>query len=103
MAQIARPDGALLAGVCADIARRLGWNVWVVRALFVLFLVLQTLATGVVYIALALVLRLADGTLGGADRKSAPPGGLASPDLADRGRRIEDLEARFRELERQGD
>jgi phage shock protein PspC (stress-responsive transcriptional regulator) len=36
--RVKRPDGALLAGVCAGIARALGWNVWVLRALFIGFL-----------------------------------------------------------------
>ena len=31
---VKRPDGALLAGVCAGIARALRCNVWVLRALF---------------------------------------------------------------------
>ena len=33
-----REDGALLAGVCSGIARAFGWNAWVLRGLFVLFL-----------------------------------------------------------------
>lgn len=100
MTNHARPDDALLAGVCAEIARRLDWNVWVIRGLFVLGLFIQTLAAGAVYVVLALVMRCLDGRT---DRKSAPPGGLASPDLAERGRRIDELEKQFRELERQAD
>ena len=95
-----RPEDALLAGVSAEIARRLGWNVWAVRGLFVLGLVVQTLATIVIYAVLAVVMRC---MAGGADRKSAPPAGLGSPDLAERGKRIEELERRFKDLERQAD
>lgn len=95
-----RPEDAVLAGVCAELSRRLGWNVWAIRGLFVLGLLIQTLATGVVYLVLALAMHFLGG---GADRKSAPPGGLGSPDLADRGRRIEELERKFRDLERQAD
>jgi phage shock protein PspC (stress-responsive transcriptional regulator) len=102
MTKFRRSDDALLAGVCAEIARRLDWNVWVIRGLFVLGLFIQALATGVVYIVLALALRLLD-KQGGADSKSAPPGGLSSPNLEERGKRIDELEAQFRELERRSD
>ena len=45
----ARTDGALLAGVCAGIARTLNWNVWVLRALFVGFLLIKTLWACLLY------------------------------------------------------
>lgn len=92
-----RPEGALLAGVCAELAARVGWNLWAVRGLFIAGLLIETLATGIIYVVLALAMGL---LLGGADRKSAPPGGLSSPDLSERGRRIEALERKFRDLER---
>ena len=44
-----RPDGALLAGVCAGIARTFKWNVWVLRALFIGFLAIKTVAAILVY------------------------------------------------------
>ncbi len=94
-----RPDGALLAGVCAELARRLGWNVWAIRALFLAGLLIQTLATGVIYVVAALVMGL---WLQGRGAKDEPPGGLASERLGARGRRIQELEDKFRELERNG-
>ena len=94
-----RSEGALLAGVCAGVARKLGWNVWALRALFVVFLLVKTLWAIAAYAALALAMHL----LG--DRwppKESPQpgrdGGLQSPELAGRNRRIADLERRFREL-----
>lgn len=91
-----RPDGALLAGVCSELARRLDWNVWAVRCLFVCGLLIESLVTGVVYLVLALVMGL---LLGDADSKSEPPGGLASTRLSERGKRIADLEKKFSEME----
>ena len=54
----ARREDALLAGVCADIAGRFGWNVWALRALFVVFLLVKTLWAVVAYAALAVMFRL---------------------------------------------
>jgi phage shock protein PspC (stress-responsive transcriptional regulator) len=91
----ARPDGALLAGVCAGIARALGWNVWALRALFVLFLLIKTLWAIAVYAGLALLLYLLGVPHG--ERKRSDE--LGSPELSERNRRIADLERRFRDLE----
>ncbi len=93
-----RPEGALLAGVCAEAARRLGWNVWALRALGVLGLLIKPLAAGAVYVIAAMVMGL---VLGRGERKDAP-GGLASERLSERGRRIQALEEKFRALERDG-
>ena len=95
-----RPDGALLAGVCSGIARAFNWNVWVLRALFVGFLVLKTLPAVLVYAALALVLHLS-----GSDFRwrSKPNDDLVSPELSERNQRIRDLEQRFRDLEKSDD
>jgi phage shock protein PspC (stress-responsive transcriptional regulator) len=92
----ARNEGALLAGVCAGIARTFDWNVWVLRALFVLFLLIKTLWAIVAYAALALAFHLLDDEWPGR-RKTR--GGLESPELAGRNQRIADLERRFEELE----
>jgi len=93
----ARADGALLAGVCAGIARVFDWNAWVLRALFVIFLLIKTLWAIAAYAALAMVFYLLE-----RDRPGHPKSGreLVSPELAGRGRRISDLEKRFEELER---
>lgn len=93
-----RPDGALLAGVCAEVGRRLGWNPWALRALFLVGLLVEPLATGVAYLIGAAVVGL---LLGDRDRDE-PPGGLASERLSERGRRIQELEEKFRSLEREG-
>lgn len=87
-----RPEGALLAGVCAELAGRLGWNVWAIRALFALGLLIKTLWVGAAYVALACLL----GWLGKSASR-APE--LVTPELKERGRRIADLEKRFSELE----
>lgn len=92
-----RTDGALLAGVCAGIARALDWNVWALRALFVVFLLVKTLWAIVAYAALALAFHLLDGELPG---RRTSRDGLQSPELAGRNQRIAELEKRFEELER---
>jgi len=92
-----RPDDALLAGVCAELARRLGWHVWAIRGLFLFGLWIAPLTASVIYVVLALTMGL---VLGGTDSKSDPPGGLSSPNLSERARRIDELERKFRDLER---
>lgn len=92
-----RTEGALLAGVCAGIARTFSWNVWALRALFVIFLLIKTLWAIAAYAALALMFWLLDAEWPGR-RKSRS--GLESPELAGRSRRITELERRFEELER---
>ena len=90
------PD-ALLAGVCADLAQRLGWNVWAIRALAVLGLFIHAFGTGGIYLLFALLMPL----LRGGDPDPAEPEGLASPELGDRQQRIAELERRFRDLEKE--
>ena len=92
-----RSDGALLAGVCSGVASRLDWNVWVLRALFVAFLLLKTLWAVAAYAALALVFHF----LQDCDRGANDEAELASPEQADRKRRNEELEKRFRDLEKE--
>lgn len=95
-----RPEGSLIAGVCAGAARAFGWNAWVLRALFVLFLLVETFWTVIVYAALAVLFHL-----GSQHRKRHrhEDEGLSSPELSERARRIEALEKRFQDLEKQGD
>ena len=95
-----RPEGALLAGVCAGIARTFKWNVWVLRALFIGFLVIKTVAAVIIYAALALVFYLSGKDFSHRGKASE---GLVSPELSDRNQRIRDLEERFRDLERSED
>jgi len=107
--RVKRPDGALLAGVCAGIARTLRWNVWVLRALFVGFLALKTVAALIIYAALALVMQLlalvmqllGNETLRGkASQGKQASEGLNSPELSRRSERIADLEQQFRDLDK---
>jgi phage shock protein PspC (stress-responsive transcriptional regulator) len=91
-----RAPDALLAGVCSGIARTFKWNVWVIRALFVGFLALETLTALLIYAGLALVFHLAE-RHGRKPRDEVT--GISSPELSGRKRRIEELERRFRELE----
>jgi phage shock protein PspC (stress-responsive transcriptional regulator) len=92
-----RPDGALLAGVCAGIAGALRWNVWVLRALFVGFLAVKTVAALVTYAILALAMHLFGTEI---LRGKKTNEGLASPELSQRNERIADLEQRFKDLDR---
>ena len=92
-----RPEGALLAGACAGIARTFDWNVWVLRALFVAFLLLKTLWAIAAYAVIALLFWILDAERRGQRGRRK---GLESPELASRSRRIEELERRFEELER---
>ena len=87
-----RPAGALLAGVCAGLASRLGWNVWAIRALFVLGLLIQTIATGVVYVLLAVILSRFE-------NREEPEPELKTDVLSERQQRIAELERRFKEME----
>lgn len=91
-----RGEGALLAGVCSGIARAMGWNAWALRAVFVVFLLVKTLWAVVAYAVLALLFHF------GREHRERRHGkeGLASPELAERSRRIEELEKRFHDLER---
>ncbi len=91
-----RPDGALLAGVCAWIAQVLGWNVWVLRALFIGLLGIKTVAGLATYAFLALTMHLPGIWTPGRNKASD---GLASSELSQRSQRITDLEQRFSELE----
>jgi len=91
-----RIEGALLAGACAGIARTFDWNVWVLRALFVAFLLVKTFWAVVLYAILALAFNLFEGRWPGRSKSAE---GLVSPELSNRSERISDLERRFRELE----
>lgn len=99
-----RSDGTLLAGVCAGTAKAFGWNVWALRALFVIFLLVKTLWAVAAYALLALAMHLL-GNKGDPEQRvngRGRSGGLASPELAGRNRRIAELERRFRDLEDKG-
>jgi phage shock protein PspC (stress-responsive transcriptional regulator) len=91
-----RPDGALLAGVCAGIARAFEWNVWVLRALFFVFLLIKTIAAIAMYAVLALLFYFVEGT----QSEKRESSGLASPELSERSRRIDELDRKFREWEK---
>jgi phage shock protein PspC (stress-responsive transcriptional regulator) len=91
-----RIEGSLLAGVCAGISQAFRWNVWVLRALFVAFLLTKTLWAVVTYAVLAVIFIIFDDQVpnGAEDTEN-----LSSPELSARSQRIADLEKRFRDLE----
>jgi phage shock protein PspC (stress-responsive transcriptional regulator) len=93
----ASTQGALLAGVCSCIARTFQWNVWVLRGLFVAFLLVKTFWAILVYGILALIFHLFEDQLPGSSGED-----LSSPELSSRSERISELERRFRELEGKG-
>ena len=97
-----RPEDALLAGVCAESARRLGWNVWAIRLLFVVGLFIHALAAGAVYLVAAVAMGLLLGRGGVSHGDSESDGRLKSEHLEERSRRIEALEEKFRSLEKEG-
>lgn len=96
--------GAMLAGVCSRLAGRLGWNVWAIRAVLLIMLVVEPLWVALGYAAAALLLGLLErnGKVFTA-RRSSPDevaDDLQSPELAARKRRIDELEQRFRSWEK---
>lgn len=91
-----RIEGSLLAGVCAGIAQTFHWNVWVLRALFVAFLLTKTLWAVIAYALLAVIFIFFEDQL---PARSATGEDLSSPELSGRNQRIADLEKRFRDLE----
>lgn len=101
--KVYRPEDALLAGVCAELARRLGWNVWALRGILVLGLFLAPVPVGIGYLLGALAMSLLLGgrdPLASAEDERAGADRPLSEELGERGRRIAELERRFRELER---
>jgi len=93
-----RPAGSLLAGVCTGLAQKLGWNVWAIRGLFVFGLFIQIIATGIVYILLAVLFAKFGGEVKEANDESA----LKTDELSHRQQRIAELERRFKEMEKNG-
>lgn len=91
-------SNALLAGVCGRLAHLFRCNVWVLRAGFILLLLLKTLLTLVVYAVLALLFRMIDHRRG-PDRSSREEFSLGSPQFASHNRRIRELDRRFQEWE----
>ena len=92
-----RPEKALLAGVCAALAQRLGWDLWAIRALVLIGLLLAPLVVGGSYLLAAVLMHLLRNKA--ASERPVPPGGLGSAELGARGARIAELERKFRELE----
>jgi len=96
--QINRNPDALLAGVCQRIAQTFRWNVWAVRAVFVLVLLTKTLVAVIIYGVLALLIEAADRYRGNG-RTPEKGSSLASRELSSHNRRIEALDQRFRKWE----
>jgi phage shock protein PspC (stress-responsive transcriptional regulator) len=66
-----RPDEALLAGVCAEAARRLGWNVWALRVVLLFGLFLAPVPVGIAYLVAAVAMGLLLGR-GATPARSSP-------------------------------
>lgn len=82
----------MLAGVCAGLAGFLHWNVWGMRLAWLVLLLIKPLLAIALYVVFAAGFAL----LEPAARKTRARGPwLASPELADRARRIEDLDRRL--------
>ena len=88
----------LLAGVCSRFASMLRFNVWALRAVFIVLLLAKTVLAVIVYGILALLFHAMDRRL---DRSVATPepsrDNLARP--GPHSERISDLDRRFREWE----
>jgi phage shock protein PspC (stress-responsive transcriptional regulator) len=101
MGFLANPS-PLLAGVCSRLATLLGCNVWALRAVFIVILLVKTFWAAVVYTLLALVFQAA-GRLSpraGSDEEEEPARETSdwTADSA-RNQRIRDLDRRFRAWE----
>jgi len=89
----------LLAGVCSRFASLLHFNVWALRAVFIVLLLAKTVLAVVVYGALALLFHAADRRRRPQDADHAQaPANAPQPDPRDE--HITDLDRRFREWER---
>ncbi len=88
----------LLAGVCSRFANRLQFNVWALRAVFIILLLAKTVLAVVVYGVLALLFHAADRhrPFTQAARK---PESACAPQPGPHDERINDLDRRFREWE----
>ncbi len=92
-----RPEQALLAGVCAALAERTGWSVWVLRLVLVALLVASAPLVIVGYLIAALLVGLF--LQPGADR-AADKQRLNAEPLQQRQERIDALERKIRGMER---
>jgi len=88
----------LLAGVCSRFADLLHFNVWALRAVFVILLLAKTVLAVIVYGVLALLFHAADRRRQPQDAAPAQaPDNAPQPGPHDE--RIRDLDRRFREWE----
>ena len=88
----------MLSGVCSQLARIFGCNVWALRLIFIVLLLVKTLLAVVAYAILALVFHAAGRYR---DPKSNHGGGnQAEPaDYSPANQKFADLDRRFREWE----
>lgn len=88
----------LLAGVCSRFASLLHFNVWALRAVFVVLLLAKTVLAVIVYGVLALLFHAADRRRQPRDTAHAQAPANA-PQPCPQDERIRDLDRRFREWE----
>jgi phage shock protein PspC (stress-responsive transcriptional regulator) len=88
----------VLAGVCSRFAGLLQFNVWALRAVFIILLLAKTLLAVLVYVVLAFILRAVDkhrsNQVAAAEQDSS-----AAADHPVYSDRIRDLDRRFNEWE----
>ncbi|MSQ97841.1 MAG: PspC domain-containing protein [Xanthomonadales bacterium] len=90
--------GPLLAGVCSHFADLLHFNVWALRAVFIVLLLVKTVLAVIVYGVLALLFHAADRRRQPQDAAQAQAPANA-PESCPHDERIRDLDRRFREWE----
>ena len=88
----------LLAGVCSRFADLLHFNVWALRAVFVVLLLAKTVLAVIVYGVLALLFHAADRRRPPQDTAEAQAA-VNAPRTSPHDERIRDLDRRFREWE----
>jgi len=91
-------NNPLLAGVCSRLASFFHCNVWVLRAVLVVLLMVKTLWALAVYGGLAILFRITD-VCRGTNRSPVEEFSLESPQFEARNHRIRELDRRFREWE----
>ena len=92
-----RPEQALLAGVCAALAACTGWNVWALRAVLVVLLIVSAPLVIVGYLMAAVLVGL---FLQPGARRADDEQRLKAESLQRRQQRMDALEQKIRAAER---
>ena len=88
----------MLSGVCSQLARMFGCNVWALRIIFIVLLLVKTLVAVVAYAILALLFHASDRYR--SPKPAQGDGNRAEPaNYSPANRKFADLDRRFREWE----